>query len=143
MGGFTFNRDCLESASWIQHPFELTRRKIPKNESAFASPKFIHAPGFPRIKHKSSPAPAMTSAWLQTTAERIYIETLNRWGDSTKSLFRPPNLWPAFFKAISMIPRYLVESDFRLQVSCVVHNDQQECLKREIMNHERMFFEKK
>ena len=72
-----------------------------------------------------------------------YIETLNRWGDATKRLFRPPNLWPAFFKAISMIPRYLLESDFRLQVSCVIHNDQQECFKREIMNHERMFFEKK
>jgi cyclopropane-fatty-acyl-phospholipid synthase len=72
-----------------------------------------------------------------------YIETLNRWGLATKNLFRRRNVWRTIAKVVSLIPRYLTESDFRIQVSSVYHNDQQVCFQREIMDHERMFFETK
>jgi cyclopropane-fatty-acyl-phospholipid synthase len=101
-------------------------------------------------------------AWLPTSKQQViecaadhfrflesnngradYIETLNRWGQATKNLFTHPRIWQTLAKAISMVPRYCTESDFRGQVSCVWHNDQQECFTREIMDHERMFFERK
>lgn len=72
-----------------------------------------------------------------------YIETLNRWGASTRNLYKPKNFFPALGKAISLVPRYITDKDFRVQVSSIRHNDQQQCFIQEIMSHERMFFEKK
>lgn len=72
-----------------------------------------------------------------------YIETLNHWGASSRNLFKLKNIIPSFGKFISLIPRYLRDKDFRVQIASVYHNDQQECFRQEIMSHERMFFEKK
>lgn len=72
-----------------------------------------------------------------------YIETLNRWGASTRRLFRLGNIFPSTARALSLVPRYLRDPDFRVQISSLCHKDQQECFKQEIMSHERMFFEKK
>lgn len=72
-----------------------------------------------------------------------YIETLTRWGNSTRNLFTLKNFPPSLWKAITLIPRYITDSDFRVQMSSLRHNDQQECFFQEIMSHERMFFEKK
>jgi cyclopropane-fatty-acyl-phospholipid synthase len=70
-----------------------------------------------------------------------YIETLNRWGASSKNLLKMKNL-PSTLGAIAALLPRLSERDFRVQLASVWNNDQQECFIREIMSHERMFFEK-
>lgn len=70
-----------------------------------------------------------------------YIETLDRWGASGRNLFRMKNISATLRAFARLLPR-LSERDFRTQLSSLLHNDQQECFIREIMSHERMFFEK-
>jgi cyclopropane-fatty-acyl-phospholipid synthase len=71
-----------------------------------------------------------------------YIETINRWGEGTKSLFSIQKLFNTVKALMKLAPLYLADQDFRTQISSIYHNDQQECFLREIMTHERMFFEK-
>lgn len=72
-----------------------------------------------------------------------YIETLNRWDEGTRSLYTTKKIFPAILAAARLIPKYFTDQDFRVQVASIYHNDQQEAFTREIMSHERMFFEKK
>jgi cyclopropane-fatty-acyl-phospholipid synthase len=72
-----------------------------------------------------------------------YIETLNRWGQSTTALFRPSNLLKALWAAPRLFPRFCRDSNFRTQIESLRRNDQQVCFLENIMSHERMFFEKK
>ncbi len=72
-----------------------------------------------------------------------YIETLNRWGQTTRNLFRPPVLWRTIGKLLALTPYYLIDGDFRVQVSSVLRDDQLVFFKREAMTHERMVFERK
>lgn len=72
-----------------------------------------------------------------------YIETLNRWGQDTANLFKPTCLPKTLLAAARLIPRLWWNPDFRIQIESLRHNDQQVCFQREIMSHERMFFEKK
>ena len=72
-----------------------------------------------------------------------YIETLNRWGQATRNLFKPPVLWRTIGKIVALTPHYLMDRDFRIQVSAVLHDDQLVFFQRETMSHERMLYEKK
>lgn len=72
-----------------------------------------------------------------------YIETLNRWGRSTSRLFQPSRLPAALRAALGLFPRFCRDPNFRTQIESLRRNDQQDCFLREIMSHERMFFEKK
>lgn len=72
-----------------------------------------------------------------------YIETLARWEEATRKLYTTWKIIPASIAAIKLLPRYLAEPDFRIQIAFLTHSDQSECFKREIMSHERMFFEKR
>lgn len=72
-----------------------------------------------------------------------YIETLNRWGQSTAHLFSPSRLPMALSAAVRLLPRFFSDPGFRTQIESLRHNDQQVCFLNEIMSHERMFFEKK
>jgi cyclopropane-fatty-acyl-phospholipid synthase len=72
-----------------------------------------------------------------------YIETLNRWGQDTTNLFKPAHLPKTLWAAARLVPRLWSDPDFRIQVESLRRNDQQVCFQREIMSHERMFFEKK
>lgn len=72
-----------------------------------------------------------------------YIETLDRWDESTKNLFRPSQFGQALIDAIRLIPRFIRDADFRIQVESVRRKDQQVCFQHEIMTHERMFFQKR
>ncbi|MBI3622861.1 class I SAM-dependent methyltransferase [Candidatus Pacearchaeota archaeon] len=72
-----------------------------------------------------------------------YIETLKGWSKSNKNLFKPRNVFSTLKAIISLIPRYLTDRDFRIQIELVRKSDQRNCFIREIMTHERMFFEKK
>ena len=72
-----------------------------------------------------------------------YIETLNRWGQDTANLFKSGRLWKTLRGAARLLPRLCLDADFRVQIESIRRNDQQVCFLREIVSHERMFFEKK
>lgn len=72
-----------------------------------------------------------------------YIETLCRWGLSTKNLWRIEN-WPRTFMClVPLVFQYLTSHAARVQWESLKYHDQGQCFRREIMSHERMFFEKK
>ncbi|MGH7997715.1 MAG: SAM-dependent methyltransferase [Opitutaceae bacterium] len=71
-----------------------------------------------------------------------YIETLERWGRATRGLLFPPRLLQALRRGVGLVPRWLSDPEFRVQIASLRHNDQQQCFVREIMTHERMFFRK-
>lgn len=72
-----------------------------------------------------------------------YVETLKRWNASTRNLYHPTRFWRALAGVVRLLPRYFSNSDFRVQIESVQKKDQQICFEREIMTHERMFFQKK
>ena len=66
-----------------------------------------------------------------------YIETLNRWGQGTASLWTFPKILKTIPAVARLIPRYAADPDFRVQISSLRHNDQQVCFIEEIMSHEK------
>lgn len=75
-----------------------------------------------------------------------YIETLKRWGASTKNLY-PWNNPELFFRALipftKLIYGLATSSSARIQWESLKMGDQSACFKRSIMGHQRMFFRKK
>ena len=71
-----------------------------------------------------------------------YIETLDRWGQGNDSLWSLRKVFRFLPAAARLIPRYLTNRDFRIQIESVLRNDQQQCFIDEIMTHERLFFER-
>jgi cyclopropane-fatty-acyl-phospholipid synthase len=72
-----------------------------------------------------------------------YIETLSRWGQGSFNLLKSSRLPRALWAACRLLPRYCIQADFRTQIESLRRNDQQVCFLKNIMDHERMFFEKK
>jgi cyclopropane-fatty-acyl-phospholipid synthase len=71
-----------------------------------------------------------------------YIETLDRWGLGNDSLWSLRKIFRFLPVLAGLAPRYLTNRDFRIQIESIRKNDQQQCFIREIMTHERLFFEK-
>lgn len=71
-----------------------------------------------------------------------YIETLDRWGEANDSLRTLQKIFRFLPAAARLVPRYLTNLSFRIQVESILKNDQQRCFLDEIMTHERLFFEK-
>ena len=71
-----------------------------------------------------------------------YIETLNRWGDANRRLWSFPKLPRTVVQVARLLPRYFANKDFRIQIESARRNDQQRCFIDDIMNHERLFFER-
>ena len=65
-----------------------------------------------------------------------YIETMNQWGRTWR--FTARKLLPGL-KSLRYV---LIDRDFRYKLETLVRNYNQECFKREIMDHQRMVFEK-
>jgi cyclopropane-fatty-acyl-phospholipid synthase len=87
-------------------------------------------------------ARARFSLLKSNNGRKDYIETLNRWGDGTKSLWSLPKLPRSLAAVTRLLPRYFSSKDFRLQIESLRRNDQQRCFIDGIMDHERLFFEK-
>jgi cyclopropane-fatty-acyl-phospholipid synthase len=106
--------------------------------------KFYPGSWLPSGKEKIVAAASEHFNFLHSSNGRLdYIETLNRWEQDTYNLFKSARLWKFLLCAIRLLPRLYFDADFRVQIASVRHNDQQICFQREIMSHERMFFEKK
>ena len=71
-----------------------------------------------------------------------YIETLDRWGEGNDSLWTLGKIFRFLPALAGLLPRYLTNRDFRVQIESILKNDQQRCFIDEIMTHERLFFAK-
>ena len=65
-----------------------------------------------------------------------YIETMNQWGRTWQ--FSAKKAIPV----MKSLRYFLIDPDFRYKLETLVRNYNQECFKREIMDHQRMVFEK-
>jgi hypothetical protein len=106
--------------------------------------KFYPGSWLPAGREQIVAAAAEHFHFLHSNNGRLdYIETLNRWGKCTPNLFKPLRLPKAVWAALRLLPRLCRDPNFRTQVESLQRNDQQICFLKGIMNHERMFFEKK
>ena len=76
-----------------------------------------------------------------------YIETMEQWGrlwNFTLSNFKYPNFsFPKLFAVAKLAPRFLTDEDFRTRMELLRKGYDKECFKRELLDHQRMFFQKK
>ena len=106
--------------------------------------KFYPGSWLPSGKEQIIAAASGHFNFLHSSNGRLdYIETLNRWAQDTRNLFKPSRLPKALWGVARLFPRFCFDPDFRIQIESARRNDQQVCFLREIMSHERMFFEKK
>jgi len=68
-----------------------------------------------------------------------YIETMTQWSKRIKAtIFQPKSM----LLSLKHIPRYFTDPDFKYQLQALYYAANQTCFRREIMSHQRMFFEK-
>ena len=92
----------------------------------------------PRGIEQIKAAAAPYFRFLSTTNGREdYIQTIGQW----VRRIREPSLAKAMIFA-KMIPRFLTDRVFRLQIQSIRESAQTEVFKRRLFEHERMFFEK-
>mgnify|MGYP001233857730 CR=1 FL=1 len=75
-----------------------------------------------------------------------YIQTLEQWDKAWN--FSLPNLSSPYFSfqklfvVSKLIPRFLTDRDFRYKMELLHHSYNKECFQREIMDHQRLVFQK-
>ena len=72
-----------------------------------------------------------------------YLETLKRWSDSTRNLWKPQVLPRTLWHAVPLAFHILTNRNSWIQWQSIKRGDQTSCFAREIMSHQRIFFEKK
>lgn len=73
----------------------------------------------------------------QSSGRLDYIETIGQW----RKKFRKFNL-KKYWLYLSLIPKYIIDKEFRHQVAIFRISPNRVCFEREIMNHYRLVFEK-
>lgn len=66
-----------------------------------------------------------------------YVETTRQWSEIWKFSFRK------MFLALKLLPHFLRDKDFRYRLETLRHGYMRECLRREVMDHQRIVFQKK
>jgi len=66
-----------------------------------------------------------------------YIETMEQWGKLWNFSF------PKLFASLKLLPLYLSDKDFRYKIEAIRRSYNNECFKRDIMDHQRMVFQKR
>jgi len=66
-----------------------------------------------------------------------YIETMKQWGRATQFSFSK------LFAIIKTLPYFFTDRDFRYKLKVLRGNYNKECFEREIMDHQRMVFERR
>jgi cyclopropane-fatty-acyl-phospholipid synthase len=74
-----------------------------------------------------------------SNGRKDYIETGKRWGQATKSIWKPDKILKTLASLLPLVPRYVVSSEFRTQIESIRSGDQQRCFEQSIMDHERLF----
>ena len=65
-----------------------------------------------------------------------YIETMEQWGKLWNFSF------PKLFATLKLLPLYLTDKEFRYKIEAIRHSYNNECFKRDIMDHQRMVFQR-
>jgi len=86
------------------------------------------------IIHIAEPYFTLVSA---NSGRKDYIETLDRW----KVIWNPSPR--KALVALKLLPLFLRDQDFRYQLRSLLNSSNKECFKREVMDHERMVFQKR
>lgn len=82
--------------------------------------KFYPGSWLPQSKEQITEAAGRTFKFLYSNNGRLdYIETLNRWGELTKNLYRPAKIGRSLIKVLSLVPKCITDPDFRTQVSSI------------------------
>jgi len=71
-----------------------------------------------------------------------YLETLARWYRASRNLLQPRVLPRALRIGLQLLLKSIIDADTRTRLVSLWMKDQTTCFRREIMSHERMFFEK-
>lgn len=78
--------------------------------------------------------------FISTNNGRLdYIQTLKEWGRRMGSV----SSWRVAIARAKLLPKYLLDKNFRQQLKFIFHSSQTEIFKRSIFSHERIIFEKK
>lgn len=72
-----------------------------------------------------------------------YLETLRHWGMATKNLWKRALITRTFRIALPLALEVFTDRATRIRLRAILKKDQEECFRRGIMSHERMFFVKK
>jgi len=72
-----------------------------------------------------------------------YLQTLKEWDATTRNLWKPHMLPRTLRRAIPLAFQILTNRDVRIQFESLRRGDQRALFTREIMSHERIFFQKK
>src|SRR5437588_1288436 len=76
-----------------------------------------------------------------------YIETMEQWGrlwNFTLANFSYPYFsFPKVLAVSRLVPRFVTDKDFRLKMELIRKGYDKECFKREILDHQRLVFQKK
>ena len=76
-----------------------------------------------------------------------YIETMEQWSrlwNFTFSNFKPPYFsFPKLLAVSKLVPRFLTDKDFRCRMELIRNGYDKESFKREILDHQRLIFQKK
>ncbi len=76
-----------------------------------------------------------------------YIETMEQWGkvwNFTFSNFKIPNFsFPRALAVSKVVPRYLIDKEFRSRMELLRNGYDKECFRRELLDHQRMVLQKK
>ena len=139
----------LQSMTWGQEvpdPNELTLKAPEGSRERILARLIRFYPGswLPASKEQIVAAASDHFHFLYSNNGRLdYIETLNRWGKSNSILLQPSRLPKALRAVARLVPRFCSDPSFRTQIESLMRNDQQTCFLKNIMNHERVFFERK
>jgi len=139
----------LQTMTWgktVPDYTKLSLKAPTHSKEAILARLLIFYPGswLPNELEQIKKAAEPTFTFIKTNNGRLdYIETLKRWSQSSKNLLKPSILPSALKAGASLIFRSIIYPDVRTQLKALRLGDQTECFKREIMSHERMFFEKK
>jgi cyclopropane-fatty-acyl-phospholipid synthase len=76
-----------------------------------------------------------------------YLQTIEAWSklwNFTFSNFKYPHLrFSRLFAVAKLVPRFLADTSFRRRTEFLRKGYDKECFRREIIDHQRMVFEKK
>lgn len=139
----------LQTMTWGTHVPDYTKASLdapPNSEEAIIARLLKFYPGswLPSGLGQIKTSAESYFDFISSNNGRLdYIETLRRWHESSRNLFKP-SIFPLALKAgIRLLLKSATDRDTRTQLRSLYHGDQTECFKRVVMSHERMFFEKR
>lgn len=129
----------------VPDPNKLSPKANPHSEEAILSriAKFYPGSWLPASLEQIIDCAKPYFSFVMSNNGRLdYLETLNRWGQNTKYLFSPYVLARSLKAILALAGKAIISNDVRLQLASLYYDDQAECFRREIMTHERIFFER-